>query len=251
MRYFDCFTFFNELELLKIRCEELKHLNVTHVLVEATTTHTGLPKELYFEKNKELFSEYNIRHIIVDDLPNNGDNWLAENFQRDCILKGLYDANDEDIVIVSDLDEIPRWQTVQYYQPKMGVASIQMDKFSYYLNCLEGSQSWGIGKIATWELLKKTTPNKLRNSHETFFSIYYGGWHFAWLGGVDRMFTKLDSFAHQEANTAALRDGLEKKYETGQSLWGKDYWRFIEIDKSFPKYLYEHQEDFKSLIKEV
>lgn len=250
MRYYDCFTFFNELELLKLRCEELKPLNPVHVLVEATTTHTGLPKELFFEKNKHLFKDYNIRHIVVDDLPSNGDNWVAENYQRDCIDRGIYDIENDDVIIVSDLDEIPRWQAVQYYQPIMGTTSLQMEKLSYYLNCVEGHQGWGIAKITTGELLKKTTPNKLRNGGSGF-SIYYGGWHFAWMGGFDRMMLKLDSFAHQEANTAALRNNLQRKYETGQSLWGDDYWRFVKIDSTFPKYLQENQQMFEHLIKKI
>jgi len=250
MKLYDCFTFFNELDLLKIRLEELKGLNPIHVLVEATTTHTGNPKELMFEQNKHLFKEYNIRHIIVDDLPNNGDAWQAENAQRDAIVKGLFDCEDEDVVIISDLDEIPRWQAVQYYEPRMGTTSLQMDKYSYYLNCLEGVQSWGVAKITTWELLKQTTPNKLRNGGSQF-SIYFAGFHMAWMGGIDKIFLKLDSFAHQEANTAQLRNNLEKKYETGESMWGTDYWRFVKIDKTFPKYLFENQEEFKHLIKQL
>lgn len=250
MKLYDCFTFFNELELLKIRLEELKGLNPIHVLVEARFTHTGDPKPLYFEKNSWQFTGYNIRHIIVDELPNTGDAWANENFQRDCITKGIYDAEDNDIVIISDIDEVPRWQAVQYYQPIMGTASLQMDKHSYYLNCIEGYQSWGIAKITTWELLKQTTPNKLRNGG-TNFSIYYAGWHFAWLGGFDRMMQKLDAFAHQEANTSKLRNSLQQKYETGQSLWQDDYWRFVKIDVTFPKYLQDNISEFEHLIKKL
>lgn len=251
MKLYDTFTFYNEIDLLTIRLNELKHLNPIHVLVEASTTHVGDPKPFYFEENKHLFTDFNIRHIKVEDLPNNGNAWDAENAQRDAISRGLYDLNDEDVVIVTDLDEIPRWQAVQYYQKEMGTASIQMNKYSYYANCLEGVQAWGIGKITTGELLKKTTPNKLRNGGSSF-SIYFGGWHMAWLGGVEKMFLKLDSFAHQEANTAALRNNLQRKYETGESLWGNDFWAFVEVDESFPQYLRQHKNDkFKHLIKEI
>lgn len=248
MRYFDTFCFFNELELLKLRCEELKPLNPIHVLVEATMTHTGYEKELVFEKNKHLFSEYNIRHIIVDNLPNNGNAWDAENAQRDAIMKGLDDLGNNDVVVISDLDEIPRWQAVQFYESRMNTASIQMDQYSCYLNLLQGTQSWGIAKITTGELLKKSTPNKIRNGGSTF-SIYFGGWHFAWLGGIERMMEKLDAYAHIETNTAKFRDSIKYKYESGQSLWGQDFWAFVNIDKSFPSYLQAHQKEFVHLIK--
>lgn len=250
MKLFDCFTFFNELELLKIRCEELKELNPIHVLVEANTTHTGDPKPFYFEENKHLFTEFNIRHIKVYDLPNNGDAWQAENAQRDAIFKGLTDCEDWDKIIITDLDEIPRKEAVAYYDGRMGVAALTMEKLSYYLNCLEGHQQWQIGKITTWEHLKTTTPNKLRNGGFNI-AFDYAGWHFAWCGGIDRMFQKLDSFAHQESNTAELRNNLERKYETGESMWGNDFWRFVKIDETFPPYLFNNQKEFISLIKPV
>lgn len=236
--------------MLKLRCEELKCLNPIHVLVEATTTHTGDPKTLYFNENKHLFADYNIRHIIVDNLPQTGNAWDAENAQRDAITKGLFDCQDDDVIIVSDLDEIPRWQAVQYYDARMNVTSLTMEKLSYYLNCVEGHQSWQIAKMVTWKLLKQTTPNKLRNGGHNFV-INYAGWHFAWMGGFDRMMQKLDSFAHQEANTATLRDNLKRKYETGESMWGSDFWRFVKIDATFPKFLFENQEMFKELIRKV
>lgn len=248
MRYFDCFPFFNEIDLLKLRCEELKDLSVVHVLVESTITHTGLPKPLYFEENKHLFERYNIRHIIVDDLIDDGEPWHSENDQRNRIVEGLKDTESTDIIGIFDADEIPRKEVIQYYDKRMGVAAPVMDKYSCYLNLLEGYQNWNVGRLATPELLAKTTPNELRNMGPNFM-INYGGWHFAWLGGMEKMLTKLESFAHQEANNAKFRDKLEYKYSKGQSLWHTDYWKFVEINETFPKYLIENQMEFEHLIK--
>ena len=69
MKYYDTFSFFNELDLLWLRVNELKELNPIHVLVESKFTHTGDPKPLYFEENKEKFKDFNIRHIVVGDMP--------------------------------------------------------------------------------------------------------------------------------------------------------------------------------------
>lgn len=252
MKLFDCFPFFNELSLLKLRCETLKDLNPIHILVEATTTHTGLPKPLYFEQNKDQFKDYNIRHIVTE-LPNTGDYWLAENKQRDAIITGLYDAEDEDLIIISDLDEIARPERISLFDSnKQKVAGLKMDKFSCWLNCVEGYQQWEIAKLTSWEHLKNTTPNKLRNGgHDTI--ILDAGWHFAWLGGVKKMMEKFYSYAHVESVTADLvnEETLTRKYETGESLWGNDYWRFVKIDETFPKYLQEHQDEFSGLIKKI
>src|SRR5438874_7380488 len=126
MRIFDCFTYFRESELLKLRCEELLGLNVTHVLVEAPFTHTGDAKPLYYEEKKSLFGRYNIFGVAQEYMPNTGDAWDNEGWQRDTILECLQHlkANDDDIVIISDLDEIPRWQAVQFYESRMGIASL-------------------------------------------------------------------------------------------------------------------------------
>lgn len=123
MRIFDTFTYFNEKYLLRVRCEELKHLNPIHVLVEATSTHTGDPKPLHFDEIKDEFSDYNIIHVVTG-LPNTGDPWRNENYQRDCIAQALVGADDDDVIIISDVDEIPRWQAVQFYDKQMGIVSL-------------------------------------------------------------------------------------------------------------------------------
>jgi len=250
MRYFDTFSFFNEIDLLWLRVNELKELNPIHVLVEATSTHTGDPKPLYFEQNKERFKDFNIRHIVVHDMPNDGDAWHNEKHQRDCSLLGLYDAEDDDVVGVFDLDEIPRPSSVKLYKPEMGVVGVKMDKHSFYINCIEGYQQWEVGRLLTFEMLKKTTPSIIRNNgFETVMCD--AGWHISFLGGYEKVVEKFYAYAHTETVTAPLMESLKRRVETGQSLWGNDYWRFVDIDETFPKYLQEHQEEFKHLIKEI
>lgn len=249
MRVFDCFTFFNEFELLKLRCEELRMIDVQHILIEAEYTHTGDKKPLYYQYNKQDYFGYDIYHAVQENMPNTGNAWDNEGAQRDKIYDCLVKlrAKDDDIVIISDLDEIPRWQAVQFYEPRMGVASLQMDKYSCYINLLEGIQNWGIAKITTWGHLKNTTPNKLRNGGSDF-TIYYGGWHMSFLGGVSKMKEKLFAYAHTETVTAKLLESLQYKFDNGQSLWGDDFWQFVKIDKSFPQYLQDNQEEFSHLI---
>jgi beta-1,4-mannosyl-glycoprotein beta-1,4-N-acetylglucosaminyltransferase len=130
---YDCFTFFNELELLEIRLNTLYDYVDKFVIVEATKSHTNQPKELFFENNKEKFKQFSdkIIHIIVDEFPpiiqewfaqdiyeNNEKkgNWGLENFQRNQIMKGLIDANDEDVIIITDLDEIPVPERIAEYK---------------------------------------------------------------------------------------------------------------------------------------
>lgn len=258
MRVFDCFTFFNELDLLKIRCEILKELNPIHVLVEAPITHTGDEKPLYFFDNWKEFEQYNIIHVCAH-LPNDGNPWNNENAQRDQIMYALdgEDMQDDDIIIVSDLDEIPRPETIrQFDADKMLVAALKMDKFSYYLNCLECSQGWESAKVTSWKHLKTTTPQRLRvGGFKTI--MLDAGWHWSWLGGVDKIMEKFYAYAHTESVTSKNADPelLKEKLETGESIWSQgnknDKWKFMEIDDYFPEYIRNNDLELtaKGLIK--
>lgn len=111
MKIYDCFMFFNELDMLEIRLNILNDKVDYFVIAEATTTHSGEKKELFFEKNKSRFSKFldKIIYIIVDDMPKiiNGDRWPSDTFQRNSVMRGLRKCEDNDIIMISDLDEIP------------------------------------------------------------------------------------------------------------------------------------------------
>ncbi len=110
-KIYDCFIFFNELDILDIRLNVLDHEVDYFVLVESTRTFTGQPKELVYKKNKDRFARFNDRiiHVVVDDMPEKTDNTFSrEEHQRSAIGEGLTGAQPSDLVIVSDVDEIPK-----------------------------------------------------------------------------------------------------------------------------------------------
>ena len=246
----DSFTYNGETDLLNIRMAELSEMDATHIAVEGSVTFTNKPKP-YFHQERERFA-----HFWVDDMPDGNNPWEREKFQRNKILELLkfMCAGDDDLVIISDADEVPNIQAVRAYRPEMGIAALVQNKYGYWLNCEEGHQSWARAKIMTYAILKQSTPDVIRNAGQDTL-IHNGGWHWSYLGGVDAIMKKLDSFSHQEVNTPTLnnREVLEHKLATGQSLWSNkddDLWRFVPIDASFPRYVQEHQHDsLKHLIK--
>jgi hypothetical protein len=121
MKIIDCFIFYNELDLLNYRLTILNEYVDYFVIVESTHTFTGFQKKLFYDENKDLFKEFNekIIHIVVEDVPfkfpdidiTKGQQWGNEFHQRNCMKRGIDIINDklnsEDIILSSDLDEIP------------------------------------------------------------------------------------------------------------------------------------------------
>jgi beta-1,4-mannosyl-glycoprotein beta-1,4-N-acetylglucosaminyltransferase len=253
MKIFDGFIFCEEWEMLKLRCEELKGLDVTHILVESPWTHSGLPKPLHFQERKEEFKQYNIKHVIATDIIVPGKNArYAETLQRNAIAWELVGCSDEDVIIISDVDEVPRKTEVEKYRSEMGLAALSMNNHYYWLNCVTEPDSWRMPKIMNYGFLKHNTPDQVRDmGYPT--TLHNAGWHWSWLGGVEKVMEKFKNFSHQEESVQkhANPEVLKKKIETGQSMWGDDYWHVVPIDSSYPEYLQHNQIEFLHLIKEV
>ena len=110
MKVYDCFTFYNEFELLELRLKSLWDVVDCFVLVEADKTQSNIPKPFYFNERKAEFAEFlpKIRHLMGKmDLPYKGvGDWVIEHAQRNLIAQGLQDAAPDDLIFISDLDEI-------------------------------------------------------------------------------------------------------------------------------------------------
>lgn len=242
----DCFTYNGEDDLLKIRCEELKELNVTHILIESNYTFTGKWKELKYVKN----NNYNIQYFVSNDLPNNGNAWDNESAQRNYISYALMElgANDNDIVMISDVDEIIKESVVKNYSPISSLTAFKMDTYRYYFNCLEGKQNWDMARIMNYSYLKNKTPNEIRNSGFERV-IENAGWHFSYMGGYEKIIEKIESFSHTELNTEDFKLKIKYKHENCQSLFGDDYWSIVPINMHFPKEILNNYDYYKNQMK--
>ncbi len=237
MKIYDCFTFFNELDLLNLRLEIIYPYVNKIILVEMDKTFSGKEKPFYFEKNKERFKKYldKIIHIKLkcgierDFFEKNGwllknkifrifvnrlelGKWRREVFQRDGIMKGLNDCNYDDIILISDVDEIPdpeRLNEIKEILKKNRSLRIGLKQimFIYYLNGLTDF-NWIGTKAVTYSNLKnkfKSSPQKVRILKDIFLRIKNsdiilkkGGWHFSYIGGKEKIKEKINSFAESE-----------------------------------------------------
>ena len=113
MAIYDCFQYFNEDHIVDLRLNILNDFIDKFIIVESTVDHQGKAKKLNFEINKYKRFKDKIKYIIVDDTPNQirkphtGGESLVEKHQRNSIIRGLNSAVDNDLIILSDVDEIP------------------------------------------------------------------------------------------------------------------------------------------------
>lgn len=250
-RVFDGFTFFNELDVLEVRLHELDPVVDTFVLVEATRTFSGKPKPLHFEANKGRFERFlpKIRHVVVEDLPLEGDPWGREAFQRDAIVRGLEDATPKDFVLVSDVDEIPRAEAVRGFLASGRDAAVFVARTYYYkLNCENVSGETLTPLTAAIRRKDLGTPHGLRARRFGLEAIPEGGWHFSYLGDEAAIRTKVEAYSHQELNRPEITaaDRVRDRIERGADLFDRAgyEWRYVPLDARFPRHVLENQERF-------
>jgi len=281
-KVYDCFTFFNELELLELRLHELDPVVDQFVLVEAALTHSYHPKPLHFAEHKARFEKFlpKITYIVVTEFPEAGGNrWVAENYQRNAIARGLQECKPDDVIIVSDIDEIVRARAVLENKDKPGIKFFRQQQYYYYLNCAQKQGIWDRAKMAFYRDLR--SPQWLRDypkpsvPHPTRWQkkiakyrhrwrqrfrspdifIDNGGWHFSYLGGLERIREKIKAFAHSEYDNEEFLalERLERVLATGEDLYGRRNmaFEFVPIDDSFPRYLREHPERYENMVRVV
>ena len=229
-RVFDCFPFFNELDILDIRLAELDALVDHFVIVESTLTFTAKPKPLYFADNRKRFDRYahKIIHVVVDDLPLDAPtHWIREAYQRDAIMRGLTDARPDDRIIISDVDEIPKPDMLRRALAFGGLSrrlvAFWCDNYFYRLNLRNDAHDHRLNpRLVTMSNLK--SPQAVREIPLRFSKrrhlrlltplmacrrvsrrlgtllwptiLWSGAWHFTSIGDVDAINLKFSSFSH-------------------------------------------------------
>ncbi len=185
---YDCFTFFNELDILDIRLHEMSPVVDKFVLVEATKTHQGKPKPLYYAQNRDRFAAFRhkIIHVVVE-FPEELSwmvsrkcptvVWARENFQRNQITRGLTAARRRDLVIVSDVDEIiaaDRLRDAVATRRRGDLTVFTMPLYGFFINRRVRGAIWTFGPRMI-EFGRLTTPQKLRNCKFRFDRKARGG----------------------------------------------------------------------------
>ena len=275
---YDCFQFFNELDILKLRLHILSPVVDKFVISEATETFSGDPKPLYYEENRAMFAEFEDRiiHLVVEDTPP-GETHARDTFQKNAVGRGLVNCTDEDIIIYSDLDEIPNPEKIReiladfdetkiyHFAQRMFYCYLNMEEVSgtllSYAGEFEGVEhkQWIGTKMCSYKLLREQGLGlgdlRFPERKEIGIRVADGGWHFGYMGGhgekdaKKRIEEKVRSAAHQEYNSAEILAGTVDNIKDGKDIFGRNAsFRRVEIDETYPEYLREHQDEYEHLI---
>lgn len=276
---YDCFPFFNELDLLEIRLNELDSVVDKFVLVESTKTFQKQDKPIFYAENKDRFKQFSdkIIHVVVDKFPifsftkfRMFTSWDYSNYQKNQIMQGLKHCQPDDVIIVSDMDEIPRASKVLEFKNKPGIKVFQQKFFNYFLNCAtietpneahllkkDGYIYWKGTVMLNFEDFTDFKNARLQRNEEAenIHQVEEGGWHFSFLGDWKQIIYKLNAWEHAKElkySPEYLRDPdrIKEIINNGEDLFGRDFkYKFIDLDDSYPKHLIHNQDKFGHLIK--
>ena len=195
-----------------------------------------------------------------------------DNHQKNQIIRGLKDAKPDDIIIYSDLDEIPNPKKITEYSKKPGYKVFEQRFLSYFINCavvncpveptlpFKMGQIWWRGSVmANYKDFNDTKSfRKMRDcSKDKITLIENGGWHFSFLGSSETILHKLNSWTHTKDkgtkdHIKKLQDKniLENIISQGKDIFDRDIsYKFIPLDNSFPEYIIKNKDKFSALIK--
>ena len=291
MKIFDVFNLSHEpLKLIELRLKVMYPL-VDHIVInENATTYTGIEREVVFQNNYDLFHPYmdKIIYRLIDDRERNLDwktfkqeyhtdrdkahpnreatrnfpeRWHRSMYGRDCLIESVLEhANDEDIIIQSDLDELPNPEFVAEAKEivRDGAMYTCIQKFYMcHLNRIQTDKGkdvddWRGSQFCTFKYLKEFGGfNDCRNlPHENEFLVDNGGWHWSFLGGTDKIKQKLQGYGHQEHNHDGVKNNLDRNIDGGRDILGRGWMgtRVVPIDSSFPDEIVENQDQYKEFI---
>jgi hypothetical protein len=266
-KVYDCFTFFNELDLLELRLSECYDSADYFVIAEANKTFSGNDKRFILEDNWDRYKAFHdkIIYIKVEDMPEGPNAWAREYHQRNALIRGLSSASDNDVVALTDCDEVlrPRTLNILRNDTEHSIWICRHPMFYFKLNYLMTQpRSYHVNPMA---VLKKNLSSfqNLRNHMVSWAyrqpddyntnevcTIQHSGWHFTYLGDTAHAATKLLNFAHTESQHWAGKIDVNEimTRKGGIDPNSPERFEYIELDDYFPTTVINNPERWKDYI---
>ncbi len=262
--------YFDEDLVLDLRLNTLKDHVHKFVIAEATRDHAGNEKKLNFNIKNFIKFKDKIEYLVIDDLPLEvpafKKNWVSahirDQHQRNSLHKGYKDSHQDDLIMISDLDEIPNPKKIKEFNIKNKYACFIQMNFHLKLNLLNITvDNWPGTKICVKKFLK--SPQWLRDiktKNRPFWKFYKpkppqlildGGWHFNDLKNAENLRKKIKSGAHQEENVPEINDIeiIKSRLKELKDIRGRNYeYKKLKLDKNFPEYIINNLNKYQDWI---
>lgn len=275
---YDGFMFFNELDLLEIRLNELYDVVDKFILVESKWKHNGVEKPFWYADNRSRFKQFadKIIHIMDTDQINTGmfgnyahAPWgssycsMVENEQRKMIGRGLVNAGPRDIILLSDIDEIPKASRVKELHLPNANHSVcfVMNVYYYYLNNQMLNSGWS-GTVASWcgyyKTMQDIRDTRMDDASQKRTRIENAGWHFSYVGTPEMIAEKLECMADttnekgKEGYTPAwVKNVIDHQDDVRKRMRGGGRVFRPQPLGTMPNYVIKNKEKFSHILKEV
>lgn len=261
MNIFDCFMYFDEEQILELRLNVLDEKVDFFVIVESIYNHRGDKRDLLFNKNKFLKFSKKIIYLVSEEIPKNVEpinenedkkekdrkyimNAIyRENAQRNLISKGIKNANKDDLIMISDVDEIPKLESLDLKSIKNEIFIFKQHMFHYKYNLVLPNFKW----TGTKAIKKKNliSPQWLRNIKDKKYPYYRidiifskkkytnlkiiddGGWHFTNIKTPKMIRHKFKSYLHhfEFDQTNLVESDIENFIKKKQAIYN------LKVDK--------------------
>ena len=261
MAIYDCFQYFDEDHMVDLRLNILNQYVDFFVISESTKTHQGKDKKINFDIKKFSKFKNKIKFIIADYKEevnfekHTGGESPIEQHQRNALIEGIRDASPEDLIILSDSDEIPDLEKLRDIDKNKQFIAFSQKMFMYKLNLQNLNESNWIGSKIT----KKKNITSMQDLRNLKFKKYpfwrldknnlqtiKGGWHFSFMQTPEHILNKIESFSHGEFNTNDINEqNIEEKILKNEDIFGRGITlKKIKIDSSYPAYILNNKGNF-------
>ena len=294
MKIYDCTTFYSEKMMLDLRFNILNNNVHKFIIVESCFSHSGKKKNYNFNIDDYPKFKDKIIYLKITEEPNglykNKNDFKNSSYKRlnsikrieqsyDHMMKGIIDAEDDDLIIISDNDEIPNLDSKKFKESNKNFIIFKQLLFYYKFNLFHELMPWFGSKACKKKCLKSFSDlRNLKNKKYPFwrFDSYFsniketsleiipdGGWHFTNIKTAEDLYIKMKNFGHHDEfdESKLTVDDLRKKIDDGvvfydhfadktsQNKWNNEY-RLKKIENHIlPKYLIENLNNYKEWFK--
>jgi hypothetical protein len=250
----DNFLFCNEYDILELRLEIMGDYVDKFVIIEADTTFTGNKKDYNLEKEFHRFKKWKKKNQYFKVKNTNiRDSWSNEDWQRDQFSLGWDNVGNDDVLLINDVDEIVRPETLEFIKnTDYNYYSLMMPSSYYKFNYIDTASHYSPwGKAFRGY---KSRGSQMRNFNGTVnksITLHHAGWHFSWIGNEDFVRYKSVSFSHTELNNEHILNNvnLEKHISEGKDHWrNNSNWKAVNLDEYFPEHILKNKERYQYYI---